>query len=341
MGNNTFISDQENWVSTAYSLYSKPILAYVDAVEAMVKANQILRDAPAEAGGSIPFSCPVTEAERLYSKWQDLCDFTNGIHYEAADLIDVPFTQNMGALIESLYDLQPKNFKTEKSFFSFEKEYSLEELLIEMEENAELKKSYESMINDLDTDTIDVSLKESIELADYWANQFEQAKEISQIAKKYTDEHKDEWENYTDEKKLEVLEEYAIEIGAVMYDGNVFEELFNKSVADSVSWDTDDQNERSQEDIEKARGYTYPLSLDGYIYINQNAKTSTNEYDFDSLLETVTHETRHLYQGYAYKEDCFDVPESLKNDWNMRRYIADKYWTSLWEVDARAYAAII
>lgn len=78
--------------------------------------NDILRNAPSDVGGTVAFYKSMTDTENIYSQWQELYKFANGIHYEVAELIDIPFVQKLQPILEDLYNLNPKDFRTKKDF---------------------------------------------------------------------------------------------------------------------------------------------------------------------------------------------------------------------------------
>ena len=96
----------------------------------------------------------VGDAEERYEEYQALKDFANGIHGEADELIDIPFTQRLEPVMQSLYDLNPKEFHTEPTFLGIFGGKSLEELLLSTIDSRELKKEYKSMFEALDKDKI-------------------------------------------------------------------------------------------------------------------------------------------------------------------------------------------
>lgn len=344
MGVNSFTSDQDNWITISAELYKESrVYRYMDAVREIERTNEILRNAPADVGGTVAFYKSMVDAESVYSQWQELYKFANGIHYEVAELIDIPFVQKLQPIVEDLYNLNPKDFRTKKDFLFIPRGSSLEDVLIDMVENEELKKSYQTMIEDLDYDEIDSSLLETMEIADYWAQQFEEAAQIRVIAKQYTDLYEEGWKELTADEKLVILNNYALEIGEVLDEKRWYEFWGHKPIVVSVDWDVNDPNYniKDNENEDEVAGYSAPLSRNGCIYINYEAKENESLYDFSFLLDIVTHETRHLYQGQAKLDmEKFGLPNIIGNEWNFVIKTEDDYWLRKWEVDARAFAAI-
>ncbi len=336
MGVNSFTSDQDNWITISAELYKESrVYRYMDAVREIERTNEILRNAPSDVGGTVAFYKSMTDAENIYSQWQELYKFANGIHYEVAELIDMPFVQKLQPILEDLYNLNPKDFRTKKDFLFIPRGSSLEDVLIDMVENEKLKKSYQTMIEDLDYDEIDSSLLETIEIANYWAQQFEEAAQIRVIAKQYTDLYEEGWKELTADEKLVILNNYALDIGEVLDEKRWYEFWGHKPIVVSVDWDVNnpyvDMVEKADE-YKDVAGNSYPLLREGNIYINQRAQGNDSLYDFAFVLDTVTHETRHLYQGQArYDREKFGLPEVIGSEWHFDENIKPDYWLQPWK----------
>ena len=258
----------------------------------------------------------------------------------------------MGRLLDDLYSLQLKNFKTDKLFGVLPIGSSLDELLIDMVENAELKKSYEGLIDTLKNDEIEATLEETIAVANYWADQFEKAERIQAIAEEYMTLYDAGWENYSEEERLDILNEYATQIGTIL---NEIEGEKQKEAQISVDWDINDpeySTDTNQEDENGSAAWFMTNGMvNGQIYVNYE-KTNDSSSDLEFVLETVTHEVRHLYQGQAYYEgDRFGVPESIEDEWKISDKKEDdkedgkefdywSYWRKPREMDARAFASV-
>lgn len=341
MLNKSFTSDQGIWVEMAGNWSNLiDVNQFVDGVRITETVNNILRGAPADVGGEISFPYNVSDAEKLYQDWQTLQKFTNGIHYEAVEWMDAPFVQRMDPVMQELYDLNPKNFRTEENFLLFPRGSSLQDLLLDIVSTEALKESYASMIKDLDTDKPDAKFVETIETAEYWMVQFEKAAEIRDLASSFLAEHEANWENYSDDEKLTLLNEYAHQVGDVLDEKRWYdiEWINNRSSVTSVDWNINDPNPAGQ--ASDAYGFTYPTSRNGRIYVNSDATTNTDKYNLSFLLNTVTHEARHQNQGQAdYDPDRYNLPESDQTEFFDDVTYPD-YWTQPWEIDARAFADI-
>lgn len=212
-----------------------------------------------------------------------------------------------------------------------------------MVENEKLKNSYQTMIDELDNDEIDSSILETIEIANYWTQQFEEAAQIRIIAQNYTALYEENWNDYTADEKMVILNDYAVEIGQVLDEKRWYEFCWHKPIVVSVDWDINDPNYQAKdnENEDKVAGYSAPMSRNGCIYINYEALENESLYDFSFLLKTVTHETRHLYRGQAkFDMEKFGLPEVIGSEWHFDENIKPDYWLQPWEIDARAFAAI-
>lgn len=336
MENQSFVSDQKIWIDLAGTWSRRVnVCKFEEGVNAVNEVNQILSAAPGDVGGIIPFSHTIAEAEDVNRGFLIMQEFTNGIHYETTDLIDTPFTQRMGTVMEALYELSPENFRTKKDFLFFKCGSSLQNLLLEMVDSEVLRQSYEAMITELDTDEPSENFIEEIETANYWSVQFEKAAKIRDIANEFLAQHENEWENYSADEKITRLNEYAHQIGDVLDEKRWYDFFGNTNTIVAVRWDVNDPNYRPR----TTYGYTYSQSRDGYVYINFEAATDTAKYTLPFVLDTVTHETRHQYQGQAHHSpERFNLPEDCQTKWFDRNKYED-YWRRPWEIDARAFAA--
>lgn len=341
MSNKSFVSDQGLWVDLAGTWSNRiTVNNYVDGVRAAEEINHILREAPADVGGEIAFSYTVADAEKLYRDWHILHKFTNGIHYEAVELIDAPFVQKMDPIMQSVYDLNPKDFRTEKNFLFFSRGSSLQDVLLDMVNTEELKVSFASMIGELDNDKPDTLLVEVVSTANYWMVQFEKASEIRSIATDFLAEHEKNWAGYTSERKLELLNEYGLQVGDVLDEHRWYDFFGGKDTVTSIDWNIDDTNPHGKSST--AYGYTYAESRNGKIYINFEATTNTDMYSLPFLLDTITHESRHQNQGQSHNDPKrFNLPKYNQTEWFDRiKYPDEKYWIRPWEIDARAFSAL-
>lgn len=336
MSKQFLVSEQGIWCDIGAMWSSKnSVYKFIDAVNAINISKDILKDATSGIDDDIEFSYTVEDAEDIFYNWQIIEKFVNGIHYEATEIIDIPFAQGMNNVLQALYELNPKDFRTKKDFLFFKCGYSIQELLIDAVEVEELKSSYNSLIEDLDCDEMEDSFIETFKTANYWDEQFVEMNQISQIAENYLVSYSGEWETYSSDEKLLILNQYALDISEVMEEEGKYG-IGDNSIIVSVKWNVDDPNYDPQSN---AFAYTYASSRDGIIYLNEEARTNTDLYNMSFLLETVTHEARHQYQGHAkYEPEQYSLPTNLGNDWLNDYNI--KYWERPWEIDARGYAAI-
>lgn len=334
----SLISDQGVWVkiSAKWSGMTSAIAKIVDACKAIETINNILESSPLDMGGVIAFPHTVYKAEELYHIFQVLFHFVDGIHYEIGELVDNPFMQKIQGLIEEVYELDPKDFRTQRDFLIFSCGNSLEEVLVEMISTEELEESYTTMIKNLNEDFIEEDLLDAFQVADYWKEQYGLAGEIREIHSRYVKSYKEEWENLSPEGKLAVLNEYAVEIGVVLDKRSWITRVVDHEIIVEVNWNIKDPR---AEGYQTAYAYTYSRSRDGLIYLNVDAMTDTSKYDLEFLLNVITHETRHQYQGQAkYDANTFEIPTIITDTWWAEENT--NYYTRPWEIDARAFAAI-
>lgn len=342
MDDNSFVSEQKRWIDIAYWVADRSnISKYIEAAEAVEKVNAILGSAPQDVGGGIGFRYSKKFAENLYYQWQDLCKFTDGIHYEITELIDVPFTQKVSVLLNNLYDLNPKNFKTSEKILFVPIGSSLEKLLINMVDDEKLKQSYKSMVDNLNDDNISLSLIECIEVANYWADQFDKSEKIQTIAEEYMELYNEKWKEYSEEEKLSIINKYAIDIGTIL---NEKGKKRTKQAKIQVDWNVNNPDYVNDENSKYERGKTGAIEVtgevNGMIYINYEW-TNKSSTGFEMILNVVTHEVRHTYQGQVfYTQQKWDVPESIANKWSFDKEAETDYWRRYWEIDARGFAAI-
>lgn len=335
---NSLLSDQMIWsdISGEWSLITDKMSKVMDACRETTTINTILANAPADVGGTIEFLHSIADAENLYYQFQVFFRFTDGIHYEADEFIDIPFTQKLRSVLEKVYEVNPKDFRTKNNFLFIPCGNSMEELLIGMVSVESLKESYKTMIDSIDDDVIENDLVEVFETADYWARQYELAAEIREIHNEYIEAYANEWVTLPADKRLSILNEYAVKVGKVIDERNWFTRLFSHELISKVEWSINDPNYNSES---TAYAYTRSLSRDGKIYINSDAITNTTKYDLEFLLNTVTHETRHQYQGQAkYRPKTFEIPTTITDNW-LHDYSIE-YYIRPWEIDARAFAAL-
>ena len=165
MANKSFISVHDEWKDIA-SRWRRltDIEEYKESVRATEEINYILQNAPSDLGGSIPFGHTVGEADELCYKHNKIEQFTNSIHYEVVDLLEEQFVRQLDPVLQSLYDLSPKEFRTKGDFLFVSRGSSLQELLVDMVDTKDLRDSYNAMIDNLDKDEVSEDLNETINI---------------------------------------------------------------------------------------------------------------------------------------------------------------------------------
>lgn len=339
----TFISDQPDWLIPAEiwnGMNEHTSNNFEPALTAAENVNDTLGTAD-DLGGPITIGITQAELVKLREDFMVIKSFIDGIHYEVAELIDVPFTQKLEPVLQQSYDLNPESFRTEKDFFSIPRGESLQELISSVIVDETTKSKILAMIETLDGDEISQDLKDAIADARFWAEEFEKAEVISAIQQRFYEEHADEWDSLSKDERIELLEEYAIEIGRVLDEKQWYEFFRGNEILSDVRW----HSENPESGSPTAFGYTYSARRDGIIYINDDFATGNPpKYDFSKVINTVTHETRHQYQNQVvHNTERFDTPSSIVSRLDRDNAIntgSPTYWEKPIEVDARGFAAL-
>lgn len=341
--NKEIVSDLSIWVTTAWNWGQLgKVSSYQTSVTLTIDVNNILNAAPNDVGGSIYFGVTMNEAEELLRKWLILYNYNNSVHYEIDEYIDAPYTQKLSVVSNSIYAVDPKDFRTKKPILWFERGNSLENLLINTITDSSAKASYESLVKTLNEDKLDSSLHETIDDANFWEEEYKKANRIRNLVIENQEKYGDKWDSLSSKERLKILSNYCVEVGDIMT-GRQWHNIFTDHLSSSVKWLEDDPNFDATKDYKGTYGWTYSTSkTNNNIYINSNFGIGDPpQFNLAKALNTVTHETRHKYQGAAYnypEKYNWDIP--LNSKWFDTKLYPD-YPTRPWEVDARAYAGLI
>lgn len=342
----TFISDQPDWINGPSANWVGMGINTSDSFEPALTAaenvNDILNTAPSDLGGPITIGITQAELVKLREDFMVIKSFADAIHYEVAELIDVPFAQKLEPVVQQSYDLSPENFRTEKNILFVPRGKSLQELISGVIEDDALKKDFESKVKSLNDDEVRQDLKDVMDDARFWAEEFEKAEVISAIQRKFIEDHAAEWDNLSRDERIELIEEYAIAVGRALDEKHFYDFFRGDPIARDVIWGLEDPGYTPN--LADSWGWTYPSRRDGLIYINDNFATGNPpNNDLNMLLNTVTHETRHQYQNQVVHDTGrFDTPSSLVGRFDRDNAINtnERYWRRPVEIDARGFAAL-
>ncbi len=276
---------------------------------------------------------PITadDIEELYSDALRFRLFCDGIHYEISELVDTPFSVDMGNLAEEAIELNPSDCKYLKSKFLWIKNYlSLNDIISSTMTDQTLKTSFENLAKQLDEDTVSLDLEQAIAEAEFWQNEFELAEKVGDVTDEiFTPEVREAWPTMSEDERKKYIEEFKNKLWETLgVEGVDYENLY-------VTY---------TETIYIACAYT-----DNHIGIRPQFLTeSGGMYSLDDLINSMTHEVRHRYQRINAKNDDLGFPENIKYGWTLpavdfRNDPTKNYWdyyVSPVEADAKAFAAL-
>ncbi|WP_455717534.1 hypothetical protein [Anaerosporobacter sp.] len=339
--NKSLVSDSNIWIDIAgaWSRCSKePSENFSEGLRAVDTINNILGNAPSDVGGTINLGVTINEVNELLIKWDQVQNFTNSIHYEIAEIVDLPYTKKANQVMEDVYNLSPQDFRTEENILIWERGESLEELLVKIITDSTAKASYEALVNLLDNDIPDAKFEEIMKDTHYWLVEFEKNHKIREYAAEFIKKHQSKWDSYSHKEKIKLLNDYAVEIGKCMDNEKWYDFFTGHKIVTSVEYATSDPH---YDPTSTAYGYTYAQSKDGKIYISDKYGNSSDPlYNLPSVVTTVTHEARHQYQGQAYDDPKrYNLPNYEQTEW-FDRINHPGYWLRPWEIDARAYSGL-
>jgi hypothetical protein len=251
--------------------------------------------------------------------------FCNSIHDEISQLIDNPFAIDISQTSQKAYDLNPSDIKIQAgSFLGIPLNISLTKIIKSSIIDEDLKKDFKNKYKKLDRDKPSTSLKDSIKNAYFWENEYEKSNECQKIAADiFTPKVCKEWPNLTENKKKDIIEQYVNKIGNILGSGT--------QIVKEIKYDAD--------------GFGY-ASPNGTVSINDDFVTTSNKnYSVDKMIDTLTHETRHVYQ-FEVKDNPkkYGVSNITLKKWE-KPYVSssknyNKYYEQEVEKDARSFAAL-
>lgn len=344
MSTSDFKSNLGEWVNSARYWFGTAVF-FVDemlpAWRAVEMVNNILSLAPSEMWGEIPINLTEAKIREFGDHWMIMKEFADSIHYEAEELIDVPFIQSLNGVLSDVYGLDPKDIKVNKKFLGFIPYAgdNLWELISDVINDETLKNDLLDKFEELDSDEISDEFQQIIVNANYWAGEFDKAEKIRNLQQDFLDQYEENWLNMTPEERKKVLNEYAVKVGRCYDDPKRWR--IPKKIVSGLEVDSEDDG----------YGYTYSRSpTNNRIYVSGAFMDSDNSellsYNLQKALNTVNHESRHQYQGEAayLNPQRYNLPSNIKDEWNQAfdgyKDPGYDYWRSPIEVDARAIAAL-
>ncbi|WP_321388656.1 hypothetical protein [uncultured Enterococcus sp.] len=327
----------ENWLDRSSRLYND-ISSEITKLYNAQKEAQDAVDAVAAQGDIGSLSLPVTNAqvEELNEKRRTLVSFCNGVHYEISELIDNPFSVGVSETIQAAYELNPSDItvKTGTQFFFFDKNTSLTDLISSTITDDELKADFQEKAKNLDKDKLSDTLQEDIKEARFWKDEFIKAEDCRKVAEEvFTPEVRAGWDSMSAAERKEIIENYVDQLSKVLGDGS--------KIHDKVVYDAD--------------GYGYASNPSKFLFWWTGSRTVSinpefvddpqKNYSVDKVIDTLTHETRHIYQNEVRENPGkYNAPELVIDDWSAE-YIQAKddyrnYYQQSVEEDAKAFAAL-
>jgi hypothetical protein len=336
------LTDSIEWADVSEMLYNSADKFINYLYDAFDKVQGLITYVAGQGDvGSLSVPVSLNDLEILNEKRRKLVSFANGIHYEIYDLVDKPFCISLSDTVNKAFELDPSDIKvtTGKVMFWNENK-SLTDLLVSTVVDKKLKKDFEARYKALDKDKPSKTLSEAIKEAKFWNNEFKKSDRCKKIAEEiFTQDVRDNWLTYSDDKRKSIIEKYVNKIGQVFYgERNWWDKVWGNHPSNVKFVDYSITNE----------GSYGVANMNGTIGINKRFVSSpTKNYSVDKVIDTLTHETRHQYQYDVWKNpDKYGIPESLRKEWDNSNYKSTKthkyyeYYQQEVERDARGFAAV-
>ena len=356
MPDKNFYSDEDLWIDTANSYFNNYSISYIDSLlrglSAAQKVNELLSSKLPGMPTSINLGITESQVRRFGERFMILKSFADSIHYEAAEWIDIPFSQEVGKTAEAAYEIDPKKFRptekysTNKASKGIFATNAFDYLTKLAPDDSKLKKDLKKKIKSLNRDKMSNEINDVIKDASFWAKEFDRAEKIRDLETEFKAKYGDNWDQMSEDERETALKEYAISVGK-LYKDPVDDAGIN-AIIKALTPNVVSGMEITDEDV---YGYTHPGSQDKKVYVNRNYLKNSDSgeenlsFNLDSALNTINHESRHQFQGEViqgkghhgasskYKQDMTDSLNSYDEP-------TTDYWTTPVETDARAYAAL-
>ena len=330
-------SDSSQWLKISKKWYNSVATKVEYLYNSLDEAKSAISEVESQGDiGSLSISITDDILEEHNEKRRKLVSFCNAIHYEVSELVDNPFSINIGNTNQRLYDLNPSDIEvvTDQVLFISQKT-PLTQLIAATFIDDELKADFESRYTELDVDKPSESLTEAFDEAKFWASEFKKAEGCKEIAQGiFTDDVRERWTDMSEDERRDIINEYVNEMGKLYYGERDCWEVItfqNPSIVDDVKFD--------------AKGYGVSRG-GGEVAININfLEDPTKNYSVDKVIDTLTHEVRHEYQNLVKANpEKYGAPQSVVDEWTQT-YITsddnyDDYYKQPVEEDAKAFAAL-
>jgi len=331
---NAFHSDRSVWdILSGIWFNVNPIIEFMDSLNPsfteVSNVNELLSSTSLSGvGGPIATELSWGGIDLINQHWIIMKSFTDSIHYECDELIDIPFTQLVKEPHQEAYTLNPKDFATTKRVGAFEANTTLAQLMHAVVRDEALAMDFAERSKSLDDDSVPKNLKETLEVAQFWQRQYEMAGEVRELEEGFLEENKSRWDSMTSDERKAALGGFIQDVGNVL----------GQDTADTLLWEQEDPNYQNN----SAYGYVYSYdSGDTTVYMDETYGTrSDGVYDIRMALNVAVHESRHQYQGVASQNpNAYNAPILAVGQWEWDRQ-GTEYWTQPIESDARAFAAL-
>lgn len=329
-------TSNENWLDRSSKLYNSISTEIEKLYTAQMKCKEAVNAVAMQRDiGSLSIPVTVAQLEELNEKRRTLVSFCNSVHYEIVELIDNPFSMGMSETVQSAYELDPSNItvNTDK-IGSLDEKNSLTNLIGSTIIDDELKADFEKKAKNLDDDKLSDTLDQDIQEARFWKDEFIKAEECKKVAEEiFTPEVRANWNSMTAEERKAIIEKYVNQLSEVLGDGS--------KIHDKIDYD--------------AEGYGYASSPYTVLFWEFGSRTVSinpdcvdnpqKNYSVDKVIDTLTHETRHIYQ-YEVCEDPekYNAPDLVVDDWSAEYIDSEdnyrQYYHQSVEEDAKAFAAL-
>lgn len=351
-----FVSNIAEWSVEGGSVTNWSLSYPLALSDGLYAAQQAINELNA-AGETHSLTAPYAqnEVDTMQEQGKRLKDFCDAIHYEAAELIDLPFAKRTGEVLQLAYDLDPTTITATRTTPDGQVSVSLTDLFVEVIEDAGLQADFEKQVQELDDDAVPQYLAKVMEETVYWQQQFALAEECRAIM----DEHfplevREAWPEMSTLDKRRAIDAYVQDLAKALgveasvvvsfkqldYDGVTQGETPNRYSRGNCGYPPYDNTIRITIDIDLITSPYNP------------AATANPVYGLDELLNTATHETRHAYQMYTYEYEPEKVPQNIGSQWHdeFTHYQSSSatseteviaYLVQDIEEDARAFAAFV
>ena len=339
----TLISNLNYWIrppAENWGILIFPLMHFREAQPTYERINAILAGAPnsIDIGGEIDITLTSGEIEELSEAQHTIKMFLDSIHYEIAELVDIPFAQALEPVMEEAYQLSPRDFRTRSNFLGIQRGSSLEDLIVATITDEDLRRDFAEKTRNLDEDVPSQNLLDILNEARFWAREFENASAIREIQEAFINDHAAQWDNLSGDERLALMNEYAIAVGRVMDKRGFWDWFRGNPIAREVRWFSQDPNDPNLPPG-IILGYIHPVG-DGIIYMHDAfAVGDLSIFDLNQALNTLTHEVRHQYHIQAVNDSKRFNSASVVSIWDLDNQGED-YWIRPIEIDARAFAAL-